>query len=328
MKFGYRDRIILLIACVIIIFCIGIFVFIKPKWETLNKNQEELVKLQESWNQTLSQFKSIPARQQTILDKYEEGKKIAAEFTNEMNSVDLDKFLQEKFLNTETNIADRVEAKGSVAFSEQSTSTINYYYYTPSVVTYPLYEAADMDGSLAKAAYEKRKESEVLSKRTAQSVGSGKSTLTLHTTRQDLMKLLKAVHEYAVNNKDAMIINSVSISDYTFGLNPGEVLEISEEITKDEDGNIQPAEMKVVKATSSNPDAAQSGDTGNTDAGTTTKNNDKDKKEVTDPGFTDVTIQYDVYYMQEPMKPNVGDEYDETIWDGDGWRNYTAAESK
>jgi predicted metallopeptidase len=322
MKLGYRDRVILLIACVIIIFCIGIFLFIKPKWEELSKNEKDLDDLQTKWNNTLNTFSTIPGRQKTILEKYEEGKELAAEFTPEMDAVGLDKFLQEKFMNTDVHIANGLEAKGAVSFTNQTPTTINYYYYTPNIVTYPLYEMADMDGSLKIAAAEKRKESDVLSKRTAQSVGSGKSQLLIHTTRQDLMNLLAAIHEYAVKNKDAMIINSVAISDYTFGLDPGYVLEIPEEIEKDEEGKIVPAEMKVVKSEAT---YVPEGASGNTTSSETDKDKEKDKKQDADPGYSDVTIQYDVYYMQEPMKPDVGAEYDASIWDGDEWRTYSAA---
>lgn len=318
MKFGYRDRIILLIACVIIIFCIGIFLFIKPKWEALDKNQKALDTKQNEWSQTLESFKSIPGRQKTILSKYEKGKEIAAEFTPEMNSVELDKFLQEKFMNTDIHVAHNVRAKGAVSVTDQGTSSISYYYYTPNFVTYPLFEAADMDGSLAKAIAEKRKESDILSNRAAQTVGSGKSSLTIHTDRKDLMELLKAVHEYAVKNKDAMIINSVNIADYTFGLLPGEIVEFPEEITKDADGKIELSEVTIKES-----EATVKSDNPTDTSANTTK---KERAASADPGYTDVTIQYDVYYMQEPMKPYVGPEYNESIWDGDEWRNYTAAE--
>ena len=43
MKFGYRDRIVLLIVVVVVIFLLGIFVFIKPKWESLNENKKKKV---------------------------------------------------------------------------------------------------------------------------------------------------------------------------------------------------------------------------------------------------------------------------------------------
>lgn len=319
MKLGYRDRIILLVACIIIVFCIGIFVFIKPKWETLTKNEKTLTDLEQKWEVQLSQFEGIPNMQTKIENKYNKGVELSKEFTPEMDAIQLDQFLQEKFMNTDTHIAHDVRATGSVSFTDQGTASIPYYYYTPNIVTYPLYQTADMDGSLAKAAAEKRKESDTLASRAVQTAGAGRSNLIIHTTREDLMNLLGAVHDYAKNNKDTMIINSVAISDYTFGLKPGEILTIPEEIEKDEEGNIVPSEMKVElsEATFKKESGAA--------ANTNTNQNDKDEVR-TNIGYADVVITYEVYYMQEPMKPDVGPAYDPTIWDGDSWKDYTAAE--
>lgn len=325
MKLGYRDRVILLVACVIIIFCIGIFIFIKPKWEELQKNEETLKSDEEKWDQQLDQFSSITTKQESINKKYEQGKKVAEEFTPTMDSIEFDRFLQKNFMNTDTHVANGLKVLGSVSFRDAGTTSINYYYYTPSVITYPLYTLADMDGSLAAATKKKLEESSTLAKLPGQTVSSGRTSLTLVTTKQDLMKLLKSVHDYATSNHDAMLIHSVSISDYSFNLQPGEKLEIAEEIEKDEEtGKIKPAEMKVVKVTKEGADAAQPTEN-QTDAQTGTKK-DENKKTNSEykEGYSQVVIDYEAYYLQEPMKPDVGPAYDATVWDSDTWQNYTS----
>lgn len=297
MKFGYRDRIILLVVCVIIIFGVGIVVFIKPKYQALKKDKKDRDDLKAAWGVQLDKFNNINSRQDKIEENFKKATDVALNFTDEMDSVALDNFLREKFANTEQNIEDGVTLQGSLAVSDESSAALSYYYYTPSIVTYPLYEAADMDGSLAKAAAEKRKESDVLSARQAQSVGAGVSSFTIRANREDVMTLIDAVHEYAVKNKDAMIINSVAISDYKFkgGLTEDNAQPAVQQPTEGEEGQTAPAQ----------PAASDEEDKG---------------------GTADVTINYSVYYMQEPQKPDLGPKYDPAMWDNGGWETYVSAE--
>ena len=64
MKLGYRDRVVLMVAIIIVILGIGIFVFIKPKWEALNTNKQTLETVQEEWDAKLIEFDRIPKKQE------------------------------------------------------------------------------------------------------------------------------------------------------------------------------------------------------------------------------------------------------------------------
>ena len=110
MKLGYRDRLILIGAIIIIIIGVGFFVFIKPKYEKLKKNQEKLEKATTEWQDKLNDFKLIPTRQGAIKRAYEEGLDVSKRFTDEMGAVDIDKLMQE-FLNTDEYTEHKVSAK-------------------------------------------------------------------------------------------------------------------------------------------------------------------------------------------------------------------------
>lgn len=300
MKFGYRDRIILLIVCVIVVLSLGIFVFIKPKWEKLNTNQGILTTAKNEWEVQLTEFANIPTKQENIKKKHQQAEEVALNFSDEMNSVELDEFLQSKFFNNDANIEGETLLVDGLSVTDELSNTMSYYYMTPNIVTYPLFEYADLDGSLAKSVADKRHKSDVLSARNAQSVGAGTSSLTFRINRENTMAFIDAVEKYAKDNKDAMIINSVSIGEYDFNANldvEGKT-EMKQVITHDEDGNEVIEEVEV--AVDAKPG---------------------DKM----PGFTNVTFNYQVFYMQEPTTPDVGPSYDATIWDGDGWRNYTSS---
>ncbi len=289
MKLGYRDRIILLVVMVIVVFAIGIFAFIKPQWEKLDQNKTQLENDEAAWTLKMTDFDRINTIRDTIDERYKEALTLCEGFTDEMDSTELDQFLQEKFINIEKHIKNDMEMVSGTTISDLGTATLSYYYYTPSIVTYPLYEAADFDGSLAKEAALKCKESIILSARTSQIVGNGNATLAFKVNKQDTMDLIDAIRKYATDNKDAMLLKSVQIAEFDFN---GEPLE------RDEDGNIVGEPPKP-----------------------------EDGEEQLEPdqyGYTEVTFDFQVYYIQEPTKPDTGSAYDKSIWDGDGWRNYVS----
>ncbi len=296
MKLGYRDRVVLLIAIVAVILGIGIFVFIRPKISELKTKKAELADVENNWNAQLQKYSLIEKRQNNIKKRYEEGCKLADEFSPEMSSVELDKFLRDKFLNTEQFIKDKVELQDSVSFSNIGTSGLSYYYYTPNIVTYPLYESADLDDSLKNAVVEKLADSEILKARSAQTVGSSAAGFSILVKREDAMTLLNAVNEYATKNRDTMMIESVEFADCNF----------NEKYLKKDDNNAD------------DEDEVETDEDGNE----IMQQKDEDDKvpDGVKPGYTLAKISYRVFYMQKPTEPYVGDPYDATIWDGDAWR--------
>ncbi len=295
MKFGYRDRIVLLIACVLVILGIGIFVFVKPKYEKMRKDEKALKDERESWNLKLNDYAGIPQYQKSILDKREDANTIALKFTDEMDAVKLDQFLQENFLNTPKNIQYQTRLRGSLAVSDESSTTMGYYYYTPSIISYPLMEYADLDGSLQRALDEKRKDATVLGARAVQSVGVGNASFSVRISKENCMEFVDAVRKFAEDHSDAMMLNSVSFADCKF--NGGKTVE------RDEEGKLKGTRPEGL------PDKY------------------KDIKDE-DLGYTDVSFVYSVFYMQEPTAVDVGPEYQASIWDGSEWKNYKAPEQK
>jgi len=294
MKLSYRDRIILIFAIVIVILGIGIFVFIKPKYEKMKKNKADLKAAQDDWNTKLLEFDRIPVRQGVINDTYAEGLKISEGFTNEMTSVEVDEFLQQ-FFNTEQFVTDEVSAKKDMSVSNEKSTTLGYYYYTPNIVTYPLYEAADLDGSIAKAVEEKLHDVRVLSARKAQTVSDGEEKFTVLLKRENLMSFLDELEKYAREHSDAMLITSVKLDDCNFN-------EDLEDGTGAQAGQVD-ADGNPVQVAAPKNDNAKAGA----------------KKD-----YTEATIEYKAYYIQEPTKPDVGPAYDKTIWDGNDWRTAVA----
>jgi hypothetical protein len=295
MKLGYRDRVVLIIAIIVVILGIGIFVFIKPKWESLNENKERLEQVQTDWDAKLIEFDRIPKKQDTINKRYEESLQISEEFTDEMDAIGLDKFMQENFTNNDQFKNDEVTVKMSMSVADEAAQTIGYYYYVPNIVVYPLFENADLDGSLAQETAQKLLESNVLSARTAQSIGTGVQSYTIQINKEDTKALLDSVKAYAEAHKDAMMLTGVNIKGGHFN-EYGNTEENQAEPQLDADGNPVP----------------------------TVQVNTQNTAEEYRPGYTEVTFIFKALYMQEPTKPDVGPKYDKTIWDGEEWRTAVA----
>jgi hypothetical protein len=297
MKLNYRERIILIIAIVVVIFGVGIFVFIKPKYEKMKSNKEQFERLDKEWKTQLTKFQDIPERQQMVKDTYKKGLDISQHFTDEMTSVQMDEYIQ-SLLNTEENIKNKASAKQSNTLKDEQTTSIGYFYYTPNIVTYPLYEAADLNGTLAKEAAEKLKESNILSARKSQTISGGEQTFTIRIKYQDLMTFLDKVISEAKSKDDSMLITGVKVdgADFNDGT-PGQ---------KKDDEN------------------AQNNDDEDEDDNQNQQNKDPNANKVIKPGYADVTITYKALYIQEPREPEVGPDYDETIWNGNEWRQVAA----
>ena len=293
MKFGYRERVVLLIASVLIILGVGFFVFIKPKYDKMVESKKACETAEKNWNDKKATFDNIPVMQDTINTRYQKAYDQSLYFTDEMDATKLDQFLQEKFMNTEENIQYKTKLQGGLSVTDESTASLGFYYYMPGAVTYPLYEAADLNGSYAIEAAAKVLEPRLLATKSAQTVGAGSASFTVKINKKDAFEFIDGVRDYAIKNKDAMRILSVNFAEYDF--KGGVAME------RDEEGKITGSRPENLKA----------------------KYKDVKDEEL---GYTNVTVNYVVYYMQEPNKPDVGPEYKASIWDGEEWRSWTAAQ--
>jgi hypothetical protein len=313
MKLGYRERVVLIIVLIIAILGLGIFVFIKPQYEQLNDNKKRRDDLKTAWDAKLAEFDRINNTQKKITDRVEEGRGIAQKFTDEMDSVELAQFLQKQFINTEKNVEDEVMLKDSVTVTDAGTASLSYYYYRPNAVTYPLYENADLDGSLAEALNKKMEEANTFALHSAQTAGSSAASFTMLINREDTMEFLDNVYKYCAN-KETMMIESITLKECDF----------NENYKEDENGQAAP----VQPAANDDEEGEGEGEEGEGEAEAAAPANDEAAEIPAGikPGYTEATVAYRVFYMQEPTDPALGDPYNKTVWDGDGWRDPVPAE--
>ena len=108
------------------------------------------------------------------------------------------------------------------------------------------------------------------------------------------MTFLDALAQHAKDKKDAMQITSVTLEDCNFNA--------------DLEGGT----------------GAQQGQDGEEGDQAPAQQNGQANADGKEKDFTEATIRYIAYYIQEPQKPDVGPAYDETIWNGTKWRTKVA----
>lgn len=209
MKLSYRDKMLLLGVAAVAIILLGIFLLIKPRITEIQDNNKTLTEVKATWKEKEDKIEQIPGLQEAIVATYKEAKNLSDDFTD-LSLVEtqykLDKFMQENL--DECNI----EVK-SLDLGAPSVSEIGYYYFTPSVVTSSMFDAADVNGNYSAAVNEAKKESDSLSQRTKESVVRTQYGVAGFAGKEDIWAFMEKINSLDTT----IIIDSVSISDYTFG---------------------------------------------------------------------------------------------------------------
>ena len=253
-EMSYRDKMILLIISVIIILAVGFFALIRPKYNTLVADRAIYQTTKEQADGVQAKLDQIEPLKSEITADYNSAKEIAEMFVNEAFEP-----VNDTFDNTKSNyimdqyvqsIIDESELKvATFNLGGVSSESLEYYYYTPDVLTYSLLESADVNGNYAEEVTELLKQSSVLGERETAEVMTNTLTLSVTGTKENLMTFLAKINgeegaEVAGSGEDgfgkdiadnAVRVTSISISDYTFGA--GQTEEVQVQTGVDEAGN-------------------------------------------------------------------------------------------
>lgn len=207
MKLSYRDRIILIFVSLIAIVLLGIFLGIKPLSQEIKTNRAELEKQEKALAEIQKEIDRIPVLEKDIDESYKASDQIARKFTEQREPNELDKFLQPIIDGSAFNV------NSTFYPGEPSVVNLEYYYVTPNILTYPLAEAADLDGSLSKEAASKMLNTVVLSARSVEGVAGSSVEFDFKAKKADIMKFIDDIKAL----DETIIVKSIVIDDYTFG---------------------------------------------------------------------------------------------------------------
>lgn len=208
MKMSYRDRMIALVGVVVALVLIGIFAIIKPTATKISSNKATLATAEAEKERIDGIIEQLPTLADTINTEYNESKAYAEGFAQKRVPYEVDQFIQEYFNANQVEIS-------SLVTGDSSAETIEFYSYTHNVVTYPLLEAADINGDIAAATAEKLKASTVFSNLEAQEVEMYSATIGFNGKKDNILALLDAIKDIDEN----VLITQTTVDDFTFGAN-------------------------------------------------------------------------------------------------------------
>ncbi len=211
-KISYRDKIILLTVLVIAIFVCGFFFLIKPKNEELKSNQATYNTKKSQLDKLEKQVDQIYEVQEHIVLTHDEAIKQAETFSEIRETDELDEYVESNLLNLgfieEKGEQAGLEVSNAISYTNPGTSSLTFYYYTPSTLTYPIYTAADLNGEFKSECEDALKKSTAISARVAQTVVSSTVNLAYKGTEAEVIEFLDLI----ADSDEKVLLNSIDIS--------------------------------------------------------------------------------------------------------------------
>lgn len=228
MKLSYREKIGLLIFIVAIVIIIFIAWPIKLIRANIDSHTTERDGIKVKYDETKRLIAQIPTIENNIDKVYAESEGLSKEFTVHRENFEIDKFIQ-GILN-EGKYTDggknKMEINGDFTEENAVASELEFYYFVPNVVTYPILEAADTNDNLMestdKELYDRVTNALIIEELEPQEVEIHNATINMRFTKDALFAF-----EDELKKLDTGIrITSVTIEDYRFGA----LSEIPEEV--------------------------------------------------------------------------------------------------
>ncbi len=215
MKLSKQERIGILVVAIILILGIGIWMYIVPKIDTVNKSNTTLAaKEQELKDAQAKELTKEPLKQQ-IIDAYEKGENLADMFFEEMTTYEADMEFRAFLEQCNANVL--VE---SLSIGEPTTITMTPTYFEEEEVTYALktYVTQDIEKTEKEIESEERWNEIKNALGVSQTVGAITVEFTVNAIDpEDLLDFADEVNNYikTENEKDtrkAVVLNGYAIS--------------------------------------------------------------------------------------------------------------------
>lgn len=210
MKLNYRDKVILGVLLAVIVLIAGFVGLIKPKNEEIKEDEATLIAKQEEQADLEARIAKIEPLKTNINDTYEETAKLTADFMP-LSEIDTPTELDQYMQHYAEECGVRIE---NLEVSSAKEAQLNYYYNAvESLPASNMLASADLNGDYSTAQNELMAESNALSQRNVETVIRSQYGVMVTGTKDALWQYLKAVEEL----KKTMLVNQVSIADYSFG---------------------------------------------------------------------------------------------------------------
>lgn len=145
MKLSYRDKIIVIVVAVLVVLGIGIFSFIKPRYEDLQVSKERLAAKENEKSQVEAKMNTLEGLKKQLEDNIKAVVEDQKQFLNEEEygeTYQISKYLMEKLADVENFKITQV------TMDRLENTDLEPYYYNKYAVAYPLKINGDINGEL------------------------------------------------------------------------------------------------------------------------------------------------------------------------------------
>lgn len=231
-EMSYRDKMVILVISIIVILVAGFFVLIKPKYNSLVTDTNTYETTKTEWDGIKQKLDAIPGLKEQITATYKTAKNDADIFvneafgdTNDTFATDHVNYVMDQYIQPAIDESNLVV--NEMAFGDAGSVTMDYYYYTPNVLTYSLLEAADINGNYASKMADALEADTILQEVETVDMLGQNIALSVNATKEQLMLFLDAIK----SDENAVLVDNIEIADYEFqgGLEETEVKSVDAE---------------------------------------------------------------------------------------------------
>lgn len=241
MKLNYRDKIIAGVLLAIVILLVGFFVPVKNMNKQNKADKKILAEKEKIKADYEAKIAKIPSIQESIRNLYAEASdatKIFVPVEDVQSQIKVDNYMQK--------YADECKVKiSNLELGNTTVSPISYYFTSNKDSMSSMRSQADVNGTLQEAYDASIAESTALSQRSKENVIKTQYAMKVTGTKENVWKYLETIKNF----DKAILINSVNLSDYTFGKDAAKKAGVEMPDSKDgEEVSVQAGD-KVIKNT-------------------------------------------------------------------------------
>lgn len=309
MKLSKQERIGAFVIAIIVILALGIFLFIKPRFEAIQSTTATLETKQKEYVAAVEKQSTKGPLRDQVIDAYKQGETLADMFFPELCNYDAEAEFRAFLEQCESNVL--VE---SLTVSAPGTSTLSATYYTTPEVSYDLksYVTQGLEPTEEKLAAENRRQilSEALGG--GQTVGSTTISFTVSAIDQEeLLNFCDEVNSYVKDEhgtptRKALMIGGISM-DFT------DIQEEYDGIIEEIQAKAEPEAIAALYKNAGKPVPPKEPETPNTENPDPNASDSEDVLLLSDTIYslsTTITF-YSVEHMQDPTEQL--DQQDNTV---------------
>lgn len=219
LKMSYREKVVALVLIVLVIILIFVMAPIKMIRQNIKEDTKTMETVKVDYDENNRKINEIPGIEANINKIYDESKDLNKDFSAHLENVQIDEYIQ-SILNNDKYKKDGkfiMKIEGAFDMDDPETSNLEFYFYGPEVLEYPILENADTNGTLLKdtdpSLFEKFENAVYMSKLESQMIEKHSASFTASFTKEGLFQFIDQLKD---ENKGVRI-TSLSIDSYRFG---------------------------------------------------------------------------------------------------------------